>query len=114
MLFKAFTLDPSDNHTPVDISVVDGEGGAKTVSWKIKKHGMGPLDNATHLVNAFDIWVAGASEPVTKEVTEVAAKSDDGVEYSQELTSAQVGDADVAYLVSHCNKHGGRIAVFGL
>ena len=78
-----------------------------------KKHDLGPL-GGDHYVNAFDLWVAGASAPVNLKVTEDVAGSDDGVEYSQALTADQVGDADVAYLVSHCNKHGGRIAVFGL
>ena len=35
-VIQGLYLDPTDNHTPADITVTDGEGGAKTVSWKIK------------------------------------------------------------------------------
>ena len=113
-IIQGMYLDPTDNHTPSDIAVTTSSDGGKTVTWNIKKHTMGPLDNTNHRVNSFDIWVAGAAAPVTLDVSEEAASDEAGVEYSQALTAAQVGEASFAYLISHCNKHGGRVAIFSL
>ena len=107
---RGMYMDPADSgHNATIKSVVKADNGDMTVTWSCA-HGLIPATEPTHGITAFDLWVAGdtSGPKANYTVTESVGANE---EVSAVLAAADIGTAKFAYLIVHCNNHGGRICI---
>ena len=109
-VIRGMYMDPADsghNATIATAAAADGDG--VTITFSVD-HGLVTATSTSHGITAFDFWLAGTTTGPAKtyEVTEAAGKN---TELTVSMTAAEIGDAKFAYLIAHCNNHGGRIVI---
>ena len=107
---RGMYMDPADTGHNATVSVAKAaDGDGVTVTWSCN-HGCEPVSATSHGITAFDFWMAGdtSGPKATHEITETVAKN---TEFTKDFKAADLGTAKFAYLIVHCNNHGGRICI---